>query len=79
MTSGPTPTEDDSPAERRLNEHLELLRADPPEGSAALVAHIMRTAQWQRAIRRPLLAIGALTAAIGDAIRLLLGPRPSDR
>jgi hypothetical protein len=43
-----------------------------------MVAHVVRTARWQRSIRRPLLAIAALSAAIGDGIRLLLRS-PTDR
>jgi hypothetical protein len=75
MTSGPPSTEHQGPAERRLSEHLQLLRADPPEGSAQIVATIIRRARWQRMIRQPLLAITALTASIGDGIRMLLGAR----
>jgi hypothetical protein len=42
-----------------------------------MVTHIVRTARWQRAVRRPLLAFAALAAAIGDGVRLLLGSRAS--
>jgi len=38
-----------------------------------MVPKIVRAARWQRVARRPLLAIGALAAALGDGIRLLLG------
>jgi hypothetical protein len=72
------PSDERGPAERRLNEHLELLRSDPPQGPSLMVVHIVRTARWQRSIRRPLLAIGALAVAIGDGVRLLLGS-PTDR
>ncbi|MDQ6819808.1 MAG: hypothetical protein M3076_05620 [Actinomycetota bacterium] len=49
-----------------------MLKADqaPP---ASMVAKIVRAARWQRAVRRPLLAMGALAAALGDGIRSLLG------
>jgi hypothetical protein len=78
MNNGPQePSDALSPTERRLNEHLELLRTDPPRGSALMVTHIVRTARWQRAVRRPLLAFAALAAAIGEGVRLLLGSRAS--
>jgi len=64
-----------SPAERRLHEHLELLRTEPLVAPAPLVARIVRAARWQRAIRRPLVAAGALAGAIVDGVRLLLGSR----
>jgi hypothetical protein len=72
------PSDELNLAERRLSEHLELLRSDPPKGPSLITAHVVRTARWQRSIRRPLLAIAALTAAIGDGVRLLLRS-PTDR
>ncbi len=78
MTASGEPPESLSPAERRLEEHLQLLRADAPSPPAPLVAQIVKTARWQRAVRHPLLAAGAVAAAVGDAIRLLLGT-PSNR
>ncbi len=67
-----------SPAERQLSQHLELLRTNAPVPPAPIVAKIVRTARWQRTVRRPLLVIGALAAAVGDGIRLLLGS-PTER
>ncbi len=67
------PPEALSPAERRLHHHLELLKADAPPSPPSMVPKIVRAARWQRVARRPLLAIGALAAALGDGIRLLLG------
>ncbi len=63
-----------SPAEQRLHEHLEVLRQDAPQASDATVSRIVRSARWQQAIRRPLLAIVSLTATIGHALRLLIKP-----
>jgi hypothetical protein len=76
MSNGPRePSEELTPTERRLKEHLELLRTDPPTGSALMVTQIVWAARWQRAVRRPLLAFAALAAAISDGVRLLLGSR----
>jgi hypothetical protein len=75
MNGPDEPPEVLSPAERRLHEHMELLRTEPPAPPAPLVARIVHAARWQRAIRRPLLAIGALAGAVADGVRLLFGPR----
>jgi hypothetical protein len=40
-----------------------------------LVARIVHAARWQRAVRRPLVAVGALAGAVADGVRLLLGSR----
>ncbi len=64
-----------SPAERRLDEHMELLRTGPPVPPAPLIARIMHAARWQRAVRRPLVAVAALAGAVLDGLRLLFGPR----
>ena len=77
MTGPPEPFDPMSPAEVRLDEHLELLRAGAPQPSTALVRQIVHTARWQQAIRRPLLVIGALAAAVADGVRLLFGSRTS--
>lgn len=73
MNGPQEPLEPTTPAELRLGEHLQLLKGDPPQPSTALVTQIIRTARWQQAVRRPLLAIGALAAAVADGFRLLLG------
>ena len=74
--NGPEERPDElSPAERRLGEHMELLRTEPPVPPAPLVARIMHAARWQRAVRRPLVAIGALAGALIDGLRLLFRPR----
>jgi hypothetical protein len=61
-------------AERRLGEHLVLLR-DVPDAPASLTRRVVRAAHWQRAVREPLLALGHLAAAVGDALGALLGGR----
>jgi hypothetical protein len=75
MNGPDEPPEPLSPAERRLDEHMELLRTDAPAPPAPLVARIVHAARWQRAIRRPLVAVGALAGAVLDGVRLLLGSR----
>ena len=60
--------------EQALEGHLELLRAEPPAAPAALDHRIIRSARWQRTVRRPLLTIGHFAEAVRDAIRLLFMP-----
>lgn len=72
------PADELTPAERRVHEHLILLRADAPQPPPLLARWVVQTARWQRTIRHPLLAIVALAGTIGDGIRLALRP-PADR
>ncbi len=65
--------EDLTPAERRLSEHLELLRASPPTAAPDLIAGILRRARWQIAIRDPLIFLGAVSAAMAEGLTLLSG------
>jgi hypothetical protein len=65
-----------TPAENRLQEHLGLLREQPPEPSQDLTVRVMRTARWQRAARRPMLLAAELAGAVLDGVSLLLGRRP---
>lgn len=69
------PDEPLSPAERRLDEHLELLRASGPHTSTELVQRVITAARWQRLLRHPLLVAANFAATIGDGLRLLLGSR----
>ncbi len=61
-------------AEQRLRAHLALVRPDAPQAPVLIVPRIVRSARWQRTIRRPLAAIRAPTAIVGRALRLLLKP-----
>lgn len=71
-----TPPEDQrSAVERRLDEHLELLRSRPPQPPGVLVTRVVHTARWQRAVRPPLLAVAGIVAAFTDGVRILLGSR----
>lgn len=74
MSDGEDPADDLSPAEGRLSEHLELLRANPPTAAPELIGRIIRTVRWQRAIRDPLVLVGAVASAIGESLRLLVKP-----
>lgn len=73
MSADETPA-DLTPAERRLVEHLELLRASPPGATPQLVPRVIRGVRWQRAIRDPLLFVGAVAAALVEGASVLLKP-----
>jgi hypothetical protein len=74
ISGGEDAADDLSPAEGRLSEHLELLRANPPTAAPDLIARIIRSVRWQRAIRDPLILVGAVASAIGEGLRLFLKP-----
>jgi len=74
MNAGDSPADDLSPAERRLTQHLELLRASPPTGAAGLVPRVIRSVRWQRAIRDPLVLVGAVASAVVEGLGLLFKP-----
>ncbi len=60
-------------AELRLDEYLELIRASPPAATRELVPRAIGAVRWQRAIRDPLVLVGAVAAAVAESARLLLG------
>lgn len=64
-----------SPAERRLIEHLEIVRASPPPGGRSLVRRVVRSARRHRALREPLQLIGTIAAAVIEGVGGLLGRR----
>jgi hypothetical protein len=67
-------------AERRLDEHLELLRQDEGTGDRALAHRVVRTARWQRAVRVPLQVVASIAGAAIDGLRtLVVGRRGSPR
>ncbi len=68
-----------TPAERRLAEHLDVLRADPPQPGTALVKRVVRTARWQGLLRAPLRAVGMVAAGIAEGLGALLGVRRRSR
>ncbi len=74
MSADDNDVDDLSPAEQRLSEHLELLRTTAPSAGPELAALIVRRARWQRAMRDPLLLVGAVAAAIGESLGLALRP-----
>lgn len=77
MNAGDSSADELTPAERRLTEHLELLRASPPTVAPGLVPRVIRGVRWQRAIRDPLVLVGAVAAALADGLSVLFKP-PAD-
>ncbi len=70
--------EPDGPAERRLDEHLSLLRASPPAPGTALVPRVVRKARWQSYLRAPLRVVGMIGLAFVHGLGTLFGgPRKS--
>jgi hypothetical protein len=59
-------------AERRLDEHLELLRATPPEPGTSLVPRVVRRARWQSYLRAPLRVVGMIGFAFAQGLAALL-------
>jgi hypothetical protein len=74
MNAGDSSADDLTPAERRLTEHLELLRASPPTVAPGLVPRVIRGVRWQRAIRDPLVLVGAVAAGVAEGLSLLFKP-----
>jgi hypothetical protein len=74
MSAGDPPADDLTPAERRLTQYLELLRASPPTGGPQLVTKVIRGARWQRAVREPLVLVGMVATAVLDGLGLLFKP-----
>ena len=74
MTAGENP-DDLTPAERRLAHHLQLLRSSPPTATPYLVPRVIRGVRWQRAVRDPLLFVGAVAAAVAESLGLLIKRR----
>jgi hypothetical protein len=74
MNAGDSAADELTPAERRLTQHLELLRASPPTAAPQLVATVIRGVRWQRAVREPLALVGVVASAVVDGLALLFGP-----
>jgi hypothetical protein len=74
LNAGDPPDDELTPAERRLTQHLELLRATPPTGRPELVPRVIRGVRWQRAIREPLVLVGAVAKAVLEGLGLVLKP-----
>ncbi len=64
-----------APAERRLDEHLAVLRASPPQPGQELAPRVLRDARWQRVVRAPLRVAGMIAAAAIDGLAGLIGGR----
>jgi len=74
MNAGDSSADELSPAERRLTEYLELLRVSPPAEGPQLVGRVIRGVRWQRAVREPLVLVGAVASALLDGLGLLFKP-----
>lgn len=74
MNADEPPADELTPAERRLTQHLELLRASPPTGAPQLVPRVIRGVRWQRAVREPLSLVGVVASAVFDGLALLFKP-----
>jgi hypothetical protein len=74
MNAGDSSGDELTPGERRLSQHLELLRASPPTGAPQLVATVIRRVRWQRAVREPLVLVGVVATALLDGLGLLFKP-----
>ena len=66
-----------SDAERRLSEYLQLLRHAAPDPDRAPVPRIVRTARWQRVVRRPVRVAGIIAGAALDGLLALVAPGKS--
>ena len=66
-------------AEQRLQQHLLVLREDPPQPGMELVRAVVRQARWQRAVRGSLRAFGRLLSATVGGLALATGLRRGAR
>jgi len=64
---------DAGPAERRLDEHLDMLRATPPVPGKALVPRVVRRARLQSYLRAPLRVVGMIGFAFVQGLAALIG------
>jgi hypothetical protein len=78
LSDAGNPTDDLTAAERRLYEHLELLRSGAPTAGPELIPRIVRRARWQQTIRDPLIFVGAVALAINEGLSLLSGPSAAE-
>ncbi len=72
--NGETPRSPSPAAERRLDEHLALLRPpDHPPAGRGLVRRVVRAARVHQIVRAPLRVAGMIAAAVLDGLAGLLG------
>jgi hypothetical protein len=75
-----TPPPASPAAERRLDEHLALLRTAGSQSAAtSLVRRVVRTARVQKLVRAALQVAGTIAAGVRDGIVGLLGVRRRSR
>lgn len=61
------------PVQRRLDDHLELLRDSPPVPGTDLVPRVVRAARWQGMVRAPLRVVAMIGAAVLQGLTTLVG------
>jgi hypothetical protein len=71
----PNPPDASSPAEARLHDLLDLVRALPPRPPARLTADVLRAARFERHLRSGAIAATQIGAAALEGLALLLGLR----
>jgi hypothetical protein len=71
------PEDPPTPAEARLSQLLEPLRAEPPRSGPGMALVVVRKARLQSAFRGALRAVSQLTVAAADVLRLIVGRRTS--
>lgn len=69
----------DSAAERRLDEHLELVRAEPPASDPRLTRGVVRTVRWQRALIVPIRMASAVAVGLVAGVRAVAPTRERRR
>ena len=74
MSDAEHPDSEPTVAERRLGEHLQLLRTAAPDPRRALVPRIVHTARWQRLVRGPVRVAGMIAGAAFDGLLALVAP-----
>lgn len=78
--NGEAPPPASAAAQRRLDEHLSLLRAPGHEPApTSLVRRVVRVARVQRLVRASLLVAGTIAAGVLDGIAGMLGIRRGSR
>jgi hypothetical protein len=73
MSDDAGPFEHLTPAQARLDELLEPLRAEPPAAPAALSPAVLRSARWQGTAREALRAVSHIALAAADVFSAAIG------
>ena len=65
--------DDQSPAEQRLVQLLEMLTGGQPAADPEFASRVVRRARVQRAVAAPMRVVGGFLAAMGQGVRALVG------